>query len=70
MENAIQSIELKRLAEMNLRKARDIASLPADGIAADNIDWEVSKKNITIKISIDRGTAIEKLTWELSAKKH
>jgi hypothetical protein len=77
--NIIHSGELKRLAEMNQHKAdfissgknllAYIASLPAEGITADSLDWEIGKKSMSISVEIDRGGAIEKLTWELSVKK-
>ncbi|MBN2189054.1 MAG: hypothetical protein JW699_06340 [Chitinispirillaceae bacterium] len=79
MDNTTHSSELKRLAEMNQRKADSlskknlldyIASLPGEGVTADNLDWEIGKKSMSITVGIDRGGAIEKLTWELSAKKN
>jgi hypothetical protein len=78
MDNAIHSSELKRLAEMNQHKADYlskknfldyVASLPGEGISADSLDWEIGKKSMSITIKVDRGTAIEQLTWELSEKK-
>jgi hypothetical protein len=79
MENpTLKSPELEAFRRMNERKAgqiskknllETIANLPADGIVADGLDWEIGKKSIGISIEIDRGSAIECLTWELKTKK-
>jgi hypothetical protein len=78
MENKTPSQELLAIASMNKRKADSIskkhlldsiASLPGEGITGDNIDWEISKKSVKLTIEIDRGSAIECLTYELKTKK-
>lgn len=79
MENAaIKSPELEAFKKMNERKAgliskknllEVITNLPAEGIGADGLDWEIGKKSIGISIEIDRGNAIECISWELKVKK-
>jgi hypothetical protein len=79
MENLNQkSVELEAFRRMNQRKTETmapdnlleaIACLPAKGITASNLDWEIGKNKISLVIEIDRGTATETITWELKAKK-
>lgn len=78
MENTIPSKELTAVGKMNEQKADRISKthllnyftgLPGEGVAADGIDWEISKRSMSITVEIDRGSAIEKLTWEITAKK-
>jgi hypothetical protein len=79
MDNPIiKSAELEAFRRMNERKAESIskknlletiANLPAEGINAEGLDWEIGKKSMSIKIEISRGDAVETLTWELKTVK-
>jgi hypothetical protein len=72
------TITLKQVFDLNAEKAKRLSSdnlltflsgLPVCDVSPE-IDWEVTKKGITVSVSIPRclGEVTETITWELKKK--
>ena len=78
MENTIPSKELTAVGKMNEQKADRISKTiclitsPASPAKVSRPMVSIGKypkRSMSITVEIDRGSAIEKLTWEITAKK-